>query len=37
MTAGSQPTETIGDQLPWLIACTIVATATNAAASPVTT
>jgi hypothetical protein len=31
-TAGSQPTETMGVQLPSLIACATEATATNAAA-----
>src|SRR5579863_6134705 len=33
MTAGSQPTETMGPQLPSLIAATIELTATNAPAS----
>jgi hypothetical protein len=35
MTAGSQPTATMGPQLPSLIACTIELTAMNAATSPV--
>ena len=34
MTAGSQPTETTGVQLPSRMACTIELTATNAATSP---
>jgi hypothetical protein len=35
MTAGSQPTEITGPQLPSLIACAAEATATNATASQV--
>jgi hypothetical protein len=34
MTAGSQPTDSTGVQLPCLIDCTIELTATNTAASP---